>query len=117
MEGPCRRVPSAEPTRKLSHFVALDEKSREARSQATTLQNEYQIVINNLKEALRKAHNNSKAVRKETEGTSDLRAELSTAKIENEALQSVKQNSMDRSEEMLRPRGQKELAFTTLSRT
>jgi hypothetical protein len=45
------------------------------------------MVISSLEEALRVAHDDSEAVRKETEGTSDLRAELSTAKIENEALQ------------------------------
>lgn len=65
---------------------ALDEELREARNKATTLQEEHQTAISSLQEALKVAQDENEAVRKEAEGTSNLRAELSAAKAENEAL-------------------------------
>lgn len=64
----------------------LDKELREARSKGTTLQEEYQTAISSLEKALKVAQDENEAVRKEAEGTSNLRAELSTAKAESEAL-------------------------------
>lgn len=65
---------------------ALDEELREARSQSTMLEEKYHTAISSLEEALKVAQDENEAVREQAEGTSNLRAELSTAKAKNEAL-------------------------------
>jgi hypothetical protein len=62
------------------------EELGEARSQVTALQEKHQMDISSLEEALRVAQDENEAVQKEAEGTSNLRAELSTVKAESEPL-------------------------------
>ncbi|KAH8728905.1 hypothetical protein GQ44DRAFT_723825 [Phaeosphaeriaceae sp. PMI808] len=65
---------------------ALNKELREARSKVTRLQEEYQTAISSLEEAVKVAQDENEAVQEEAEGTSNLRAELSTTKAKNEAL-------------------------------
>jgi chromosome segregation ATPase len=65
---------------------ALDKELREARSQATLLQEEYLTAISSLKEALTVARKDNEATQKEAEDTRNLRGELSTIRADNETL-------------------------------
>ncbi|PQE17585.1 incA domain-containing protein [Rutstroemia sp. NJR-2017a WRK4] len=65
---------------------ALDEELEKARNQATTLQEEYQKATSTLQESLKVAQDDNEAMRKDVEGTGNLKVELSTAKTENEVL-------------------------------